>query len=216
MGRKTKEYITEKQQEILDFVNEMLRDKGYPPSVREICNAVNLKSTSSVHAHLNALEKKGFLEKDGSKTRALRICVTEDESEGRINKLYDNYGVVEIPVIGKVTAGMPILATENVERNFPVPIDFIRSNNESFMLKVRGDSMVDAGILDGDYVLVSKQSAANNGDMVVALIGEEATVKTFYKENDHFRLQPENRFYQPIILRELEILGKVTGVFRKI
>jgi len=212
---KIKKTLSVKQQQILDFVEQMVNEKGYPPSVREICAAVNLKSTSSVHAHLSALSKKGFIHKDESKTRALRLISNNSPNSAYKTPAETIENIVQIPVIGKVTAGSPILAVENIERTFPVPLDFI-SSKETFMLKVKGDSMIEAGILDNDYVLVSGQNTANNGDFVVALIEDEATIKTFYKEKDHFRLQPENQFLKPIIVKELIILGKITGVFRKL
>lgn len=211
----TKKTLSVKQQQILDFVESMVNEKGYPPSVREICAAVNLKSTSSVHAHLSALAKKGYIEKEESKTRALRLIFNNSANSANKTSVETIENIVQIPVIGKVTAGSPILAVENIERTFPVPLDFV-SSKESFMLRVKGDSMIEAGILDNDYVLVSRQNTANNGDFVVALIEDEATIKTFYKENDHFRLQPENQYLQPIIVKELIILGKITGVFRKL
>lgn len=210
-----KKVLSAKQQQILDFVESMVNEKGYPPSVREICAAVNLKSTSSVHAHLSALSKKGYLLKDDSKTRALKLTFNNSASIADKVPVDSVDNIVQIPVIGKVTAGSPILAVENIERSFPVPSDFV-SANESFMLRVKGDSMIEAGILDNDYVLVSRQNTARNGDYVVALIDDEATIKTFYKEKDHFRLQPENQYLKPIIVKELIILGKIIGVFRKL
>lgn len=200
--------LSSKQLEILEFIKKELNDKGYPPSVREIGEAVKLKSTSTVHGHLEKLEKKGFIRRDPTKPRAIEIL---DGS----SFLYSKKEMVELPVIGKVTAGQPILAQENIEDVFPVPVDFI-GNDTSFMLIVKGDSMINAGILNGDYVIVRQQSHANNGDIVVALIDDEATVKRFFKEKNFFRLQPENQFYEPIIVNELSILGKVTGVLRKI
>lgn len=201
--------LSSKQLEILEFIKKELNAKGYPPSVREIGEAVKLKSTSTVHGHLERLEKKGFIRRDPTKPRAIEIL---DGS----SFLYSKKEMVELPVIGKVTAGQPILAQENIEDVFPVPVDFIGNDNTSFMLVVKGDSMINAGILSGDYVIVRQQSYANNGDIVVALIDDEATVKRFFKEKNFFRLQPENQFYEPIIVNELSILGKVTGVLRKI
>ena len=200
--------LSRKQQEILEFIKRELQTKGYPPSVREICEAVQLRSTSTVHGHLERLEKKGFIRRDATKPRAIEIL---DGS----NFMFAKKEIVELPVIGKVTAGQPILAQENIEDVFPVPVDFI-SNDTSFMLIVKGDSMIGAGILDGDYVIVRQQSYADNGDIVVALINDEATIKRFFKEKQVFRLQPENQYYDPIIVNELSILGKVTGVLRKI
>ncbi len=200
--------LSSKQLQILEFIKKELNTKGYPPSVREICRAVNLKSTSTVHGHLERLEKKGFIRRDATKPRAIEVL---DGS----SFLYTKKEIVELPVIGKVTAGQPILAQENIEDIFPVPLDFI-GNDISFMLIIKGDSMINAGILNGDYVIVKQQSYANNGDIVVALINDEATVKRFFKEKDFFRLQPENPCYEPITVNELSILGKVTGVLRKI
>lgn len=200
--------LSSKQIEILEFIKKELNSKGYPPSVREIGEAVKLKSTSTVHGHLERLEKKGFIRRDATKPRAIEVL---DGS----SFLYAKKEMAELPVIGKVTAGQPILAQENIEDVFPIPVDFI-GNDTSFMLIVKGDSMINAGILNGDYVIVRQQSYANNGDIVVALIDDEATVKRFFKEKNFFRLQPENQCYDPIVVSELSILGKVTGVLRKI
>lgn len=197
--------ITEKQRQILEFVKQEILRKGYPPAVREICEAVNLKSTSSVHAHLETLERNGYIRRDSSKTRAIEI-VDENFNLGRRE-------VVNLPVVGTVAAGMPILAEQNIENYFPLPSEYV-PNQECFMLKVKGDSMVNAGIFNGDSVLVKSQSTAKNGDMVVALVDDSATVKTFYKENGHYRLQPENDNMDPIIVSEVSILGKVFGVLR--
>lgn len=210
--------VTPRQQQVLDFIGAQIKEKGYPPSVREICAAVGFKSTSSAHSYLKALEDKGLLHKDATKTRALKVTGVSGMS-GREDMADIPYAatkeVVNVPIIGKVTAGQPILAVEIVEDTFPVPIEFL-GNNEAFMLKVKGESMIEAGILDGDFVLVSKQDSARNGEIVVAMIDDEATVKTFYKENDHFRLQPENPYMDPIIVKDnLKILGRVSGVFRK-
>ncbi|HEX3033096.1 MAG TPA: transcriptional repressor LexA [Bacillota bacterium] len=199
--------LTERQVAILEFIKKRIRAKGYPPSVREIGEAVGLSSSSTVHGHLNQLEEKGYIKRDPAKPRAIEI--TDGTSE-IIKK-----EMVNVPIIGKVTAGEPILAFENVEDTFPLPLDFVRSD-DVFMLSVRGDSMIDAGILDGDYVLVKQQATARNGEIVVALIEDEATVKTFYKEKNHIRLQPQNPHLQPIIVDDVSILGKVTGVFRRI
>ncbi|MDD2480970.1 MAG: transcriptional repressor LexA [Lutispora sp.] len=200
--------LSSKQIEVLDFIKKELVSKGYPPSVREICEAVNLKSTSTVHGHLERLEKKGFIRRDATKPRAIEILDSN-------NFMFPRKEMVELPIVGKVTAGQPILAQENIEDTFPVPVDFV-GNDVSFILVVKGDSMINAGILDGDYVIVLKQSYAKSGDIVVALMEDEATVKRFYKEKDHFRLQPENPIYEPIITDNLSIVGKVTGVLRKI
>ena len=197
--------ITTKQREILEFIKHEIINKGYPPAVREICEAVHLKSTSSVHSHLESLEKNGYIRRDPTKPRAIEIM---DENFNITRR-----EVVHVPIVGSVAAGQPILAVENIESYFPVPAEMM-PNHESFMLKVKGESMINAGIFDGDQVLVQKQPTAENGDIVVALIDDSATVKTFYKEADHIRLQPENDAYDPIILTDCMILGKVFGVFR--
>jgi repressor LexA len=202
----------EKQQQILDFVNRQVAEKGYPPSVREICQAVGFKSTSTVHAYLKKLEEEGLIEKDATKPRALRIL---DDKSTSLEGYISDREIENIPVLGRITAGQPILAVENIEETFPVPVQYLH-NSTVFMLKVRGDSMINAGILDGDYIMVKQQNTANNGDIVAALIGEEATVKTFYKEKGHIRLQPANPSYDPIIVEDdLTILGKVIGLFRQ-
>ena len=205
---------TDKQQRVLDYVREQIKKDGYAPSVREICKALDLKSTSTVHGYLARLEKKGLIQKAALKPRTLRIVGTSTEEE-KNKGFYTSKEMVDVPIVGRVTAGMPILAVENIEDSFPLPIDFV-GNSESFMLKVRGDSMIDAGILDGDLVLVKKQNTAENGDIVVALIEDEATVKKFYKEKGFIRLQPQNQFMQPILVPTCTILGKVAGVFRKL
>jgi len=213
--------FNEKQQKILEFVNKQVEELGYPPSVREICQAVGFKSTSTVHSYLEKLRKEGLIHKDPTKPRALKV-IKKSGNIGNNNGNNDNenyvFGkeLINVPIVGKVTAGQPILAVENIEDTFPVPADFI-GNSNVFMLRVQGDSMIDAGILDNDYVIVRQQSTAVNGDIVVALIGEEATVKTFYQEKDHVRLQPQNKYLDPIIVRDnLSILGKVIGVFRRL
>ncbi len=197
--------ITAKQTEILEYIKHEIINKGYPPAVREICEAVHLKSTSSVHAHLESLEKNGYIRRDPTKPRAIEIM---DENFNLTRR-----EVVNVPVVGSVAAGQPILAVENIESYFPIPAELM-PNQESFLLKVKGESMINAGIFDGDQVLVQKQPTAENGEIVVALIEDSATVKTFYKEADHIRLQPENDAYDPIILPDCTILGKVFGVFR--
>lgn len=202
---------TDKQQKVLDYVKEQIKKEGYAPSVREICKALDLKSTSTVHGYLSRLEKKGLIQKAALKPRTLRIVSDKEEEK----PFYTSKEMVDVPIVGKVTAGLPILAVENVEDTFPLPIDFV-GNSETFMLRVRGDSMIDAGILDGDLVLVKKQNNAENGDIVVALIEDEATVKKFYKEKNYIRLQPQNQFMQPILVPTCTILGKVAGVFRKL
>lgn len=203
---------TEKQLRVLNFVNEEIMKNGYAPTVREICEALNLKSTSTVHGYLARLEKKGLIQKNALKPRTIRVVNKMNMAE---QKFYTSKEMVDVPIVGKVTAGVPILAVENIEDSFPLPIDFV-GNSETFMLRVRGDSMIDAGILDGDLVLVKKQDTANNGEIVVALIEDEATVKKFYKEKGFIRLQPQNQFMQPIIVPTCSILGIVCGVFRKI
>lgn len=197
--------ITAKQQEILNFIKSEILQKGYPPSVRDICSAVHLKSTSSVHSHLGSLEKNGYIRRDPTKPRAIEVIDDTFHATRR--------ETVNIPVIGTVAAGQPILAMENIESYFPIPSECLPSG-ECFMLKVKGDSMVNAGIFDGDQILVQQQNTAENGDKVVALIDDSATVKTFYKENGHYRLQAENDSMQPILVDEVSILGKVFGVLR--
>lgn len=197
--------ISNKQKEILEFIKSQIINKGYPPAVREICEAVNLKSTSSVHSHLESLEKNGYIRRDPSKPRAIEII--DDEFNLTRREL------VNVPIVGTITAGQPILAVENIESYFPVPSEYM-PNTETFMLKVKGNSMINAGIFDGDIIIVQKQSHAKNGDYVVALLGDEVTVKTFYKENGYFRLQPENDAMEPIIVTDLQILGVVIGLFR--
>ena len=197
--------ISKKQQEILDYIKEEILKKGYPPAVREICEAVKLKSTSSVHAHLETLEKNGYIRRDPTKPRAIEIV---DENFNLTRR-----EMVNVPIVGKVAAGEPILAVENIENYFPIPAEFM-PNEPTFILQVQGESMINAGILDGDYVLVQQQPTANDGDMVVALVDDSATVKTFYKENGYYRLQPENDFMDPIIVSEVMIMGKVIGTFR--
>lgn len=207
---------TRKEKAILKFIEDQVKANGYPPSVREIGKAIGLSSTATVHGYLAKLEKQGFIKKEDKKGRTLKVIKgTDGKPVQESNKnFYTQKEMVEVPVIGKITAGQPILAVENVTDTFPIPIDFV-GNCDSFMLTVRGESMIEAGILDGDYILVKKQSNANNGEIVVALIEDEATVKTFYKEKDHIRLQPENHTMDPIIVPNCQILGKVAGVFRK-
>lgn len=197
--------ITQKQQEILEYMKKEILNRGYPPSVREICEAVDLRSTSSVHSHLETLERNGYIHRDPSKPRAIEI-------------VDDNFNLtrrelVNVPMLGTISAGQPILAAENIEGYFPIPAEIL-PNAEVFMLRVKGESMINAGILDGDHILVQQQNTANNGDFVVALVDDAATVKTFYKENDYIRLQPENDFMDPIILPDVIILGKAIGTFR--
>lgn len=197
--------ISAKQQEILEYIKQEILHKGYPPAVREICEAVHLRSTSSVHAHLETLENKGYIRRDATKPRAIEIV--DDQFNLTRREL------VNVPIVGQVAAGQPILAEENIEDYFPIPAGMM-PNKESFMLKVKGESMINAGILDGDLILVQQQTTAENGDKVVALIDDSATVKTYYKEDGHYRLQPENDYMDPIIVDEVSILGKVFGVFR--
>ena len=215
MPRK-KEELNKREKTILKFIEKQIMTDGYPPSVREIGQAVGLSSTATVHAYLERLEKKGYIKKKDKKGRTLRLLKgsTGETKKTSSKDFYTQKELVEVPVVGKITAGMPILAVENVTDTFPIPIDFV-GNSDCFMLTVRGESMIEAGILDGDYILVKKQNNANNGEIVVALIEDEATVKTFYKEKDHIRLQPENSTMDPIIVPTCEILGKVAGVFRK-
>ncbi len=197
--------ISKKQEEILEYIKSELLSKGYPPAVREICEAVHLKSTSSVHSHLETLEKNGYIRRDPTKPRAIEIM---DDTFNLTRR-----EVVNVPVIGRVAAGAPILAEENIENYFPIPMEFM-PNEKTFLLSVKGESMINAGILDGDYVLIKQQSNAENGDMVVALIEDGATVKTFYREEGVIRLQPENDAMEPFILEDVTILGKVVAVMR--
>ncbi|MFI3214284.1 MAG: transcriptional repressor LexA [Eubacteriales bacterium] len=198
--------ISNKQSEILEYIKEEILQRGYPPAVREICDAVNLKSTSSVHSHLETLEKNGYIKRDPTKPRAIEIC---DDNFQMVRT-----EMVSLPVIGTVAAGSPILANENIESYFPIPAEMIPNGDPSFVLKVKGDSMINVGIYSGDQIFVQSCSTARNGDTVVALIDDSATVKTFYKESDHIRLQPENDTMDPIIVNDCQILGKVYGVFR--
>ena len=197
--------ISDKQKEILEYMKQENLNKGYPPTVRDICEAVKLKSTSSVHSHLETLEKNGYIRRDPTKPRAIEII---DDNFNMTRREMTN-----VPMVGRVAAGEPILAVENIESYFPIPTEYM-PNAESFMLKVKGESMINAGIFDGDQILVEKCNTARNGDMVVALVDDSATVKTFYKENGHIRLQPENDTMDPIIVDDCEIMGKVFGVFR--
>ncbi len=197
--------ITEKQREILEYIKQEILNKGYPPTVRELCDAVHLKSTSSIHSHLESLEKNGYIRRDPSKPRAIEI-------------VDDNFNltrreVVNVPIVGSIAAGQPLLAIQNIDNYFPIPAEYM-PNQETFMLRVKGDSMINVGIFSGDVILVKQQSTASNGDIVAALVDDSATVKTFYKENDHIRLQPENDTMEPIIVPDCQILGVVFGVFR--
>jgi len=197
--------LSDKQQIILNFLKQETINKGYPPSVREICEAVGLKSTSTVHGHLERLEKKGLIRRDPTKPRAIEI-VDDDFQLARRE-------MVNVPIIGKVAAGSPILAVENIEDYFPLPVNYV-PNTDAFMLRVKGDSMINVGIFEDDLILVQQQKTARNGEIVVALLEDSATVKTFYKEKDYVRLQPENDFLKPIIVQDVSILGKVVGLYR--
>ena len=217
MRKKDPNSLNKREKAILKFIEKQIGINGYPPSVREIGKAVDLKSTATVHGYIASLEKKGYIKKESQKGRTLKLLkggAIEGQQSTFDKEVYSSREMVDVPVIGKITAGEPILAVENVTDTFPIPLDFVGSG-ESFMLTVRGESMIEAGILDGDYILVKKQNTANNGEIVVALIEDEATVKTFYKEKDHIRLQPENSTMDPIIVPDCKILGKVGGVFRK-
>lgn len=206
--------ISAKQREILEFIKEEILQRGYPPAVREICEAVHLKSTSSVHSHLETLEKNGYIRRDPTKPRAIEI-MDDDFQSVRTEGFHSGNTpeMVNIPVVGTVAAGQPILAQENIESYFPMPVHMV-PNADTFVLKVKGESMINVGIYDGDSIFVEKCETARNGDTVVALVEDSATVKTFYKEDGHYRLQPENDTMEPIIVDECQILGKVFGVFR--
>ena len=195
--------LNDKQLLIYEFLKDFTSEKGYPPTVREICKAVGLKSTSSVHGHLKHLEKEGLIKRDPTKPRALEIVDSVVKKE-----------MINVPIIGRVTAGLPILANENIEDSFPLPLDYVKHNNDLFMLKISGSSMIKAGILDGDFAIIERTQTASNGDKIVALIENEATLKTFYRENDHIRLQPENDEMDPIIVDNCSILGKLIGIDR--
>ena len=213
----TREETTRKEKAILKFIEKQVKTNGYPPSVREIGKAIGLSSTATVHAYLSKLEKQGFIKKEDKKGRTLKIIKgSNGKPYNKASKsFYTQKELVDVPIIGKITAGQPILAVENITDTFPIPLSFV-GNCESFMLTVSGESMIEAGILDGDYILVKKQNVARNGEIVVALIEDEATVKTFYKEKDHIRLQPENSALDPIIVPDCKIIGVVSGVFRKL
>lgn len=214
--------LNKRERAILKFVEKEIILKGFAPSVREIGRAVGLSSTATVQGYLKSLEERGFLKKESQKGRTLRLLknykgdnvIADQQGISETKQYYSNKEMVNIPLIGKITAGQPILAVENITDTFPIPLDFV-GNSESFMLTVRGESMIEAGILDGDYILVKRTNSAENGQIVVALIEDEATVKTFYKEDGYIRLQPENSTMDPIIVKDCQILGKVAGVFRK-
>ena len=217
MRKKDPDSLNKREKAILKFIEKQINANGYPPSVREIGKAVDLKSTATVHGYISALEKKGYIKKESQKGRTLKLLkggITEGEQVSFDKNAYSSKEMVEVPVIGKITAGEPILAVENVTDTFPIPLDFV-GTGESFMLTVRGESMIEAGILDGDLILVKKQNDARNGEIVVALVGDSATVKRFFKEDNHYRLQPENDYMMPIIVNKVDIVGKVIGLFRK-
>lgn len=222
--KETVEMLKDREQKVLDFMKHEIREKGYPPTVREICTALGIKSTSTVHKDIASLERQGYPRKDPAKPRALMIvepqtgepvAAASQEAQPAPAEV-ERTDIVEIPVVGRIAAGTPILAEQNVEDSFPVPSRFVNGGT-NFMLTVRGESMIEAGIMDGDYILVEQQQTARNGEIVVAMVDgfeSEATVKTFYKEDDHIRLQPENSAMSPIIVKDAKILGKVKGVFR--
>lgn len=198
------ESLSSKQKEVYEFLKKYSQEKGYPPAVREICEAVGLSSTSTVHGHLKRLEKKGLIKRDATKPRALEIV----EFANRKKEMID------IPIVGKVTAGEPILAVENIEDTFTIPLNYIKNRNDLFILKVKGESMIDAGIMDGDLAIIEKTESVLNGEIAVALIENSATIKRFFKEKDHIRLQPENKTMSPIIVKDCRILGKLVGIYR--
>jgi repressor LexA len=209
------ENLTKRQQVIFNYIKDFITNNGYPPSVRDICEGLNLSSTATVHTHIKNLVDLGYLMKDDLKKRALSINekYKDDNNEKEIFEKENGVDYLEVPVIGQVAAGQPILAVENIERTFPLPMDFAK-NKDVFMLRVKGDSMINVGIYENDYVIVRRQDMAQNGEVIVALIDDSATVKTFYKEDGYFRLQPENDSMNPIIVTELKVLGKVVGLFR--
>lgn len=198
------EHSNNRQCQIYNFIRSQIKEKGYPPSVREICTAVGLKSTSTVHSYLEKLEKRGFIKRDATKSRTIEVIEKSRKKE-----------MIEVPIIGTITAGMPIMAVENIEDYFPLPMDYIKNKKDIFMLKVTGESMIDVGILDGDLSLIEKVHSAENGDIVVALIENEATLKRFFKEKDHIRLQPENQNMSPIIVSDCKIIGRLIGIYRQ-
>ncbi len=222
-SRRDSNGLNKRERDILKFIQKEIEARGFAPSVREICKAVGLNSTATVQGYLKVLEENGFVKKESQKGRTLRLIknykgetvISDQLGISPTKEYYTNKEMVNVPLIGKITAGQPILAVENITDTFPIPLDFV-GNSESFMLTVRGESMIEAGILDGDYILVKRTNTAENGEIVVALIDDEATVKTFYKEKGYIRLQPENSTMDPIIVPDCKILGKVSGVFRKI
>ncbi|MBP2031812.1 repressor LexA [Clostridium algifaecis] len=195
----------DRQLQIYKFIKNQVKEKGYPPSVREICAAVGLKSTSTVHMHLENLEKKGLIKRDQAKPRTIGI----------VDELPNKKEMINVPIIGNIAAGTPILAVENIEDTFPLPIDYIKSSNQLFILRVHGESMVDVGVLDGDFAIIEKTNSAENGELVAALIENEATLKRFFKEKGHIRLQPENKTMKPIIVPNCTIIGKLVGIYRQ-
>ena len=210
MGKNDNE-LSQNELNILNYIRKQVKEVGYPPSVRELCKAVGLKSTSSVHLYLSRLAEKGYIKKGNLKTRALKIT-GENAAEVK------DPDMLEIPLVGQVAAGLPILAEENIEEYVKLPSSMVKQNTKAegtYMLKVKGDSMIDAGIFSGDYIIVSKCQTAENGQIIVALLDDEATVKTFYKEKDHIRLQPENKTMEPIIVKDVQIIGKVVGLIRR-
>ena len=221
-SRRDENGLNKRERAILKYIEKEIIYKGYAPSVREICKAVGLNSTATVQGYLTVLEERGFIKKESQKGRTLRLLknskgddvISEKDGILSTKQYYSNKEMVNIPVIGKITAGQPILAVENITDTFPIPLDFV-GNSECFMLTARGENMIEAGILDGDYILVKRQNTAENGTIVVALIDDEATVKTFYKEDGYIRLQPENSTMDPIIVPDCKILGRVAGVFRR-
>ncbi len=200
--------LNSRQAAILDFIKQEIREKGYPPSVREICEAVGLNSPSTVHAHLSTLEKKGYIRRDPLKPRAMEVLDTSEPASPH------HIEMVEVPILGQISAGLPVLAEENFEGSFPLPLEYIRSNKPLFMLRVRGESMIEVGIENQDLLIVEKAETARNGEIVVALVSDEATVKTFYRETNRIRLQPENRTMEPIYVDNCQIIGKPIGLFR--
>jgi repressor LexA len=209
--------LKERERKILEFMKSEIKQKGYPPTVREICSALGIKSTSTVHKDIESLVKNGCIKKDPSKPRALNIIDEEEASVKDSKAMIERTDVIDVPVVGRIAAGAPILAEQNVEDSFPIPARYISHGVDNFMPIVRGESMIEAGIMDGDYILVEQANTANNGEIVVAMIDgfeSEATVKTFYRENDHIRLQPENDNMSPILVKDVNIQGKVRGVFR--
>lgn len=206
-GQMARKKISQKQQEILDYIKACILKKGYPPAVREICEAVHLKSTSSVHSHLETLERNGYIRRDPTKPRAIEVLDNQFSTQRR--------EAVQVPIIGTVAAGQPILAEQNIEEYFPIPSEYLPAGGEVFILRVKGESMINAGIFNGDQVIVQQMNTAENGDIVVALLDDSATVKRFYRENGHYRLQPENDAMEPIIVSDVQILGKVVGLFRR-